>query len=154
PSSGPSWFTNAHKLFNTAALGSEWALLVSNWVRFEEDAQFQGGGKLGTQRRPRVVADWIQRARSPVYRPAINDVAGFATDFSAWWQSLQPEWRRTDSDAGPDLPRQGGDWTHIRRSGANGLLSVVAALFFWGNVVQGTPARAVWLKAMEDVLFV
>lgn len=120
------------------------------WVKFEEDAQFQGDGRLGARRRPQAIGDWIQRARTPEFRPAIKNVARFAADFSAWWRGLQPEWRRASSNVGP----AGGDWTHIRRSGVNGLLSVVAALFFWGDIVRGTPARAVWLKAMEDVLFV
>ena len=148
----PPWFANSRKLFQTAVLGPEWDLLVSKWVSFEESDQLQGTGKLGTQHRPPIIREWIQRARASSYNPDIKDVKRFATDFAAWWKSVQPDWRRADSNG--NLIRQDGDWGNIHHSGANGLLSVVAALFFWGKCVRGTPACAAWRKALDDVLFV
>ncbi len=150
--SGPDWLENARTLFKSENLGSEWDLLCSNWLKFEEDFQFQGTGKLGCQRRPWVITGWIQRARSPTYRPDIDDVNGFEADFHVWWQSLQPEWRRVDTAKKSKQPE--GDWDCIRQSGPNGLLSVVAALFFWGGAVQNTSARTAWLEALTDVSYV
>jgi len=44
------------------------------------------------------------------------------------------------------------DWAPFRMPGANGLLSVVAALFFWGLEVhrQGAAVDA-WVEALADV---
>ncbi len=124
-------------------------------MKFEEDAHYEGYEKLGTLKRPQAIGAWIQRARAPAYRPAITNVKQYTEDFSVWWQSLQPEWRRSLCGAGPYLLQQDGDWTHMRRfSGINGLLSVVAALYFWGDVVRGTPATKTWLAAVADVSFV
>lgn len=149
----PLWINNAVSILQTTKLGPEWDLLLSNWLKFEERTQFQEGGlRLGAKRRPLLVANWIQYARNPTFHAEIKNVAAFAADFSAWWQGLQPGWRRANSD--DQTPRQAEEWDSIRRPGLNGLLSVVAALFFWGSAVQSTAARSVWLEAAKDVSFV
>ena len=150
--SGPDWLQNAQTLFKSENLGSEWDLLFSNWLKFEENSQLQGTGKLGCQRQPWVITGWIQRARASTYHPDIEDINGFKADFHVWWQSLQPDWRRVDSTKNSKQPE--GDWGCIRQSGPNGLLSVVAALFFWGDAVQNTSARTAWLEALTDVSYV
>lgn len=150
----PDWITKAKALLESNNLGVEWEVLLAAWLKFEEESGFQGSGKLGTHRRPRVIEDWIQRARLPTFRPEIKDIEGFAADFTAWWQSLQPEWRRNGNG---EIPNEGGDWNEIRKPGVNGLLSVIAALFFWGNTIQITQhaaARAAWLEALGDVAYV
>lgn len=147
----PEWVTKATSLFESTNLGLEWKLLLSRWFKFEEQAGFQDSGKLGTRRRPRAVADWIQRARTPTFRPEITDFDEFAADFTAWWQSVQPEWRRSGNG---EASRDDGDWEDIRRSGVNGLVSVVAALFFWGNAIQPAGDRVKWVEALGDVTYV
>lgn len=147
----PDWVAKVTSLFESTNLGPEWAALLSGWFKFEEQAGFQDSGKLGTRRRPRAVSDWIQRARTPTFRPEITDVDEFAADFTAWWQSLQPEWRCSGNG---EAARDDGDWKDIRRSGVNGLVSVVAALFFWGNAIQPAGDRVDWLEALGDVTYV
>lgn len=149
--SHPEWLSNSLSLFKSTTLGPEWDLLVSNWFKFEEGTQFQGNGRLGCRRRPRVIAMWIKNARNPTFHPDRKDVKAIADDFTAWWQSLQPKWRSANSNK---AKQPNGDWDCIRCSGSNGVLSVVAALFFWGDAVQNTPARTTWLEAMEDVSYV
>ncbi len=68
----PAWLEKARTLFKSEELGSEWDLLISNWLKFEEDSQFQGTGQLGCQKRP-WGNYWLDPARevfnvSPRYR--------------------------------------------------------------------------------------
>ncbi|KJA13205.1 hypothetical protein HYPSUDRAFT_151852, partial [Hypholoma sublateritium FD-334 SS-4] len=115
----PAWATTCLELFRSIALGSEWDALLSNWVAFELGLGFQGPMKLGMKNRPRIVADWIQRARTPTFRAEIKN-----------------------------------DWECLRRPGINGLLSVIAALFFWGCTAQKLPnAGVAWLEAVDDVSY-
>lgn len=153
PNNAPTW-VDAVELFNTDNLGPEWKLLVNSWLKFEQNMQYRAHGRLGTHHRPQVVGDWIQHARPDKYQPDIGKQATFAKEFSAWWQSLQPEWRTVGAD--DHLPRTIKDWEEIRRLGINGLLSVVAALFFWGLAVQnkGSTLRSAWLNALHDVAYV
>ena len=62
----------------------------------------------------------------------------FNADFVAWWGSLLPSQSATSVR----------DWSPIAKPGVNGLLSVVAALFFWGDSCGPTSA---WMKCMEEV---
>ncbi|KJA13853.1 hypothetical protein HYPSUDRAFT_151072, partial [Hypholoma sublateritium FD-334 SS-4] len=143
----PAWVSKALALFRSTSLGPEWDELVASWLRFEQTTEYKGVSKLGNQNRPAAVGDWIQRA------------------------SLQPAWRL---DGATDLLRRGeGDWTHLQCSGVNGLLSIVAGLFFWGCEVQLITAtskskslksaksskalksaKSEWMQSLEDVSYV
>lgn len=155
PRSAPTWVVNALELFQTTELGDKWVRLVRAWLKFEQNAKFKANGRLGTQHRPTHVHDWIQRARPASYHPEIEDLKKYATDFSAWWQSLQPYWRASD-DVNRDIPRAREEWGDIWRAGINGLLSVTAALFFWGHATRGqsSSAQSAWLNALDDVIYV
>ncbi len=122
-------------------------------VAFEKGSADRSSARLGAQSRPQAVTDWIRRARLNTYNPQINSVATFAKEFNAWWASLQPAWR-TDGGRGV-LRRDGEDWECLRCSGINGLLSVLAALFFWGCAVQKSKAatKSAWLRALDDVSY-
>ncbi|RDB23146.1 hypothetical protein Hypma_009711 [Hypsizygus marmoreus] len=152
PDSAPAWFTTAMGMLQSKSLGPAWMALVSAWATFEAKENYQQQGKLLTTRRPTAVADWIQRHRSPTWLPKV-DVASFEEDFSEWWKALQPGWRHADDG---QLIRGAGDWaeTNLRRPGLNGVLSILAALFFWGvEVAKGADARA-WSHAVDDVAWV
>lgn len=150
----PAWVSKALALLQSEPLGPEWDGLVRSWLQFEQDAGLESGHKLGSQRRPRVVGDWIQRARTPKFRPEITNPDQFVEDFDAWWRGLQPDWRL--DNASDLLCRDGGDWERLRCAGVNGLLSVLAALFFWGVSAQRGAAsfKLRWLAAVEDVSYV
>jgi len=49
----------------------------------------------------------------------------------SWWKELQPDWRMS-SLGQITYSKVDGDWGNMQTAGRNGLLSVVAALFFWG----------------------
>lgn len=152
-SGAEDWVPNALTLFRSTPLGLEWDALVRDWLQFEESKGFEGSCKLGSRHRPPIVADWIKRARKPDFPYEIKNLDKFVNEFNAWWRVLQPAWRLDDvSDL---LRRDGEDWDRLRCSGVNGLVSVLAALFFWGNHAQrgAVVLNSRWLEALEDVSY-
>lgn len=147
PPDAPAWLKSASRMLRSEALGIEWMELVKIWEAFETGEGFSSPGKLAAAGRPRCVADWIQRARAPAYRASITKPTEFGHAFMAWWTSLQPKWRQS---AGAPLAKTPGDYDDIRKPGVNGLLSAVAALFFWG-LACGSDGRGGWLGAVEEV---
>lgn len=149
----PPWVVNALELLRSEAFGEEWDSLLVAWLRFEDGSGYQGSTKLGTRHRPSFIGDWIKNYRTPTYRPEIKNIGAFATDFIAWWQSLQPKWRidNARTNANGDV-----SWEEIRRPGVNGLLSVLAGLFLWGRAIRNAKpaAKKHWLESVNDVSFV
>lgn len=144
--------TNAIELITAADLSAKWQDLVVAWIKFEEVSEFKSS-QLGSKDRPQAIADWIRRARRVDYRPEIKNITAYEEDFRVWWISLQPAWRRVDSDW-PQKGESKGDWEMLRRSGRNGLVSVVAALFFWGWASRNDgDAMKTWDIAVDDVLY-
>ena len=135
-------------------LGEGWAELVRLWAAFEEKEEFKERRKLSAKDRPECIADWVQRARSPTWRPVIANVAAFGKVFHAWWVSLQPKWRVSGKGAilTEDVE---GDWEELRRPGLNGLLSALAGLFYWGRIAQrNAKQRKAWAVDVEDFTLV
>lgn len=147
PTDAPPWLVSSSSMLRSEDLGLEWMELVGIWESFEVSEGFDSPTKLPAKGRPPCISDWIQRARTPSYRPTITHPDTFAQVFSAWWSSLQPQWRK--SIEGP-LPRAFGDYDALRRPGVNGLLSVVAALFFWGTA-RSLNAPDTWLEMIDEV---
>jgi len=134
-------------------LGDRWTNVVNTWVLFERKEINLKPAVLGSAHRPPAVHDWIQRARSALYRPAIASVDRFETSYKLWWASLQPDWR-VDASGEVTFAKTSGDWDVIRKPGRNGILSVTAALFFWGIKVKDTEDINGWENAVDDLLLV
>jgi hypothetical protein len=135
-------------------LGLSWKRLIGLWMAFEmkEGYGCEVVGRLKAKHRPTVVGDWIQRARSSSWRPITSDVGTIEEGFRKWWTSLQPEWRVEDS-GGLNMAATDGDWDSLRQSGINGVLSVMAGLFFWGLGVCGDGvAHGEWSRFVEDCI--
>lgn len=146
----PAWLVSALGMLKSQELGSEWTALVKAWEAFEVGEGFAAPLNLSPTGRPPCISDWIKRARAPSYRPAIPSPEGFASLFTEWWRSVQPEWRRSAS--GGSLARGSGDLGSVRKPGVNGLLSAIAALFFWGSAPGLTATgRDAWLEAVGEV---
>jgi len=107
--------------------------------------------KLDAKHRPTVITDWIQRGRNEKWVPPNFDGAKFDKQFKLWWLHLQPAWRReTDNEVA--WGSVGGDLMPLRKPGTNGLLSVVAGLFFWGiNAKKGTPGWDQFVVYVDDL---
>ena len=160
PDNTPTWVPTALKFLQSkvpskvpgedwTALGEKWSEAVLTWLSLEIRASFSASTKLGTSKRPSCISDWIQRARNPTHRPNNVDLHMFESDFLAWWTSLQPKWRHD----GAGLLRTGGnDWEPLRRTGVKGLLSVLAALFFWRYAI-GKGETEAWEKSLDDVVW-
>jgi hypothetical protein len=136
-------------MLHTSSLGLAFQNLVDAWLRYEVANDYQDDAKLGTTSRPACISAWIQRARSPKWRPNLaGQLDKLGSDFWSWWGSLQPEWR-------VEFQRSNGDWEVLRKPGANGLVSVLAALFFWGTALgDGCKDTVDWCQAVADMQWV
>ena len=152
PEGAPAWFNSALRMFQPSGpdLGEEWMGLVRVWAQFEGQAGYMSQGNLGSLHRPKVVADWIKRARSATWRPILGNISNFEDSYCRWWSSLQPAWRRfEDGSFGSELVD--GNWSEMNKLGPNGLLSTLAALFFWGTLAVGNDeVRQRWLLFVKD----
>lgn len=148
----PPWLTSAISMLESEELGGNCRPLIQAWVKFKRGQANQPASVLSSTHRPIVIRDWIQRARSASYRPVIKSTSDLQTNFMKWWEGLQPEWRMSTSGQ-IIVSKLDGDWDGLCRAGRNGILSVVAALFFWGFALKGTGAEQVeWKAATDDCL--
>ena len=136
------------------SLGERWAELVELWAAFEKKEGFAERGKLPPNHRPQAIGEWIQRARSPTWRPDITNIPKFEKDFRAWWLFLQPKWwvgvKGTIRNESID-----GNWDALWKPGLNGVVSLLAALFYWGRVAQKNAKHCeVWVAHVEECIVV
>ncbi|THU86881.1 hypothetical protein K435DRAFT_563020, partial [Dendrothele bispora CBS 962.96] len=93
--------------------------------------------------RPGAVGDWIARARNPDWRPPAKDEIHYRQQFKTWYNAIQPDWRTLEDSEGYKWIRADSDgtrdWSDLSRSGQNGVMNVVAALFFWYSIISDTP---------------
>ena len=127
----PDWFTVSLSMMGEKGLGVTWSKLVEAWAAFEENASYREVKKLPAANRPEAVKAWIQRARSPSWRPSVPDIKSYEAEYMLWWATLQPAWRRSNT-RNIIFSKVDGDWESLQRPGLNGLLSVMAGLLFWG----------------------
>lgn len=151
PANAPPWLTNTVSMMSSGNLGLRWTALLQAWVAFEEQHHYTGTTKLGTTSRPAAVGCWIQCARSAAYRPQITDFRSYEAMHLKWWLSLQPDWRLgEDEDV---LNAVDGDWGELKKPGINGLVSILASLFFWGSGMAAAGKKAKhWDSAVEDMI--
>ena len=147
----PKWFASAIKKLQSATIDERFNTLIHTWAAFEMKENYAEVSKLDAKHRPTIIGDWIQRGRSEKWVPPTFDALRFEKQFQQWWFHLQPVWRReTDQDVAWGTIE--GDLTHLRKPGTNGLLSVVAGLFFWGsNVKKGSAGWDRYVVHVKDV---
>ena len=147
----PGWCDLALTMLQSEEMGPCWSKVVTLWAEFERREQFHSLGNLPAKGRPSCITDWIQCAHLSTYRPSLN-LSSFPSVFDAWWHSIQPKWRVLD---GQELTKDGVDFEPLRRPGVNGLLSVLAALFFWGvGLGEARGDCALWLAGVQDLTWV
>ncbi|KAF8971656.1 hypothetical protein BDZ97DRAFT_1650694 [Flammula alnicola] len=124
PPGAPKWFTNILSMLRHEDVGSHprWTELVEKWAAFEIQSDFEEVAKLKTTNQPAAIGAWIQRYRSPSWRPTISDPNEYGASFMA-------------------------------KPGLNGLVSVMAGLFYWGCAIESAQeGQDKWLVAVEDCL--
>jgi hypothetical protein len=145
----PTWFLEALGMLEMPAWGPCWVKLLNLWSAFEKQESYTGVVRLSAKKRPDIIGMWIGRGRSVAWRPVISDLSAFVKEFREWWVTLQPDWRVSNGKL--LVNAVDGDWEPLRRPGRNGLLSVLAALFYWGLAVNGKPGRRTeWISAVKD----
>lgn len=154
PTAGPDWVFNALGSLSREDLGPQWQLLVVTWLAREERAEFVEQSKLPAKGRPPLIGEWIKNARKPTHTLTVSNAADFEKMFLSWWNSLQPEWRIANETN--RLERGDDNWDCLREcsTGANGILSVMAGLCFWGSATLTDSQRNAWDTAVDDVLYV
>ena len=147
----PKWFVAAVKKLQSKEIDPRFVTLIRTWAAFEVKEGYNEIGKLDSKHRPTQIGDWIQRGRSEKWNPPNLSTDKFEKQFHLWWYHLQPAWRRENNN---DIAWGSitGDLLHLKKPGTNGLLSVVAALFFWGiNAKRGTPGWDKFIVYVDDV---
>ncbi|KAJ7828480.1 hypothetical protein B0H14DRAFT_3718817 [Mycena olivaceomarginata] len=158
PPQAASWFADAHAAMTKVDLGCHYHALVAAWTRMEQASRFEHGPtNLSPKGRPKQVTTWIGRLRKGT-EPVVDDPATYAIQWQAWWDSLQPAWRTKDVDRQWLVVGGYGDggreWGPLYQWGINGVLSIVASLFFWGRAAHGNAEFCGrWEAAVGDVVW-
>ncbi|KAJ7217456.1 hypothetical protein C8J57DRAFT_1034206, partial [Mycena rebaudengoi] len=134
----PKWLREAVLNLSAVDLGNNFKALLEALIHIEDLHGFPAvmKGSIPATGRPVVVGEWIQGACGQRSKkvPTITNIKAYPNSWQAWWDSLQPEWRQRDAagryEIGGDY---GEEWGGLDCPGANGLLSVVASLYFWGH---------------------
>jgi hypothetical protein len=146
----------------------EWGGCVQKFFNFEAAWGYdEGSWKMATKDRPRQVTGWLSRGRKWTMPPALGGLLGrreatgqaeelWVGSFWAWWRTLQPDERAELGNRELSRPEK-ADWSRmVQMHGNTGLLQVMAALLWWGDVAQkrGEEEREEWLVAVRDVTWV
>ncbi|PPR02991.1 hypothetical protein CVT24_012179 [Panaeolus cyanescens] len=147
-----TWFTNCMTMFVTQSepLGDDWTNCLSAYRAFQQKHGYNLERRLPTKNRPSLVTRWIGmgRTRTPKWRPQDLVPRKFNEEFKGWWADIQPEWRVENGTVKTD--RVDGDWGKLFYPGANGMLSVVGCLFYWGLACQSAADKRAWTSAVLD----
>jgi hypothetical protein len=159
PDDAATWVKHGFGEISREALRPLYEELLESWVALEHLYSFKIGTKYlakGTSR-PVQVQDWIRDGRgwTQATRP-ITNIPQFETDWWAWWTELQPAWRGSRRGAVKTVAPEGADWGKLVVAGQNGLLSVVATLYWWGVAEKkgGVAASASWEEVVTDTTWV
>ncbi|KAJ6457182.1 hypothetical protein C8R47DRAFT_995805 [Mycena vitilis] len=156
PKDAPPWVTKVFTQMSSEWIGGVFVEVLRSWVEVEQKHDFDfGNSKLGSTSRPGEVSEWIRDGRE--HARTVKNTKTFESKWWKWWGSLQPKWRALLVDAAPPPPPEGADWAVLDVPGQNGMLTVVATLYWWGCAEKrrGESARSEgWERAATDVAFV
>jgi len=152
-----------------------WVLALKAWALFEQRLRYPASSvclllhgqkkvtktnlkaiehKLIVAGRPPEVKHWIQRHRLYNKPPTLN-TDDFAESMRIWVLNIMPDWHCTPYKWPLNhIMPTGGDWSHLMKGGANGIVMVLIALS-WG-LQQAKVARTHHeiLSVVEDMAFV
>jgi hypothetical protein len=160
PQATPAWFRHGFGEISRENVGELYEELLEAYVKLEQHYGFVTKQKgVSREQRPTQVDDWVKdgHGRTMQLRP-IGDLQSFERDWWHWWTSLQPEWhgawRGRTTKATAVVP--GVQWEKLVFPGQNGMLSVVATLYWWGCAEQARRVTASngWQEAVMDTTWV
>ncbi|KAK0436993.1 hypothetical protein EV421DRAFT_1739211 [Armillaria borealis] len=167
----PPWFKKARDALQSpllSSLGDGWDDIMWFWTLIEGRQEFKTSrnsiGPQAAELRPAEVGDWLKRGRNVEYVPELGrkDVKVLGESWWAWWKALQPEWRDISGVEGcleGDHQTGNSDWDCLWHLGANGLMTVLIGLKWWGLLItkhygMGSMRMRNWEAAVEDILWV
>ncbi|KAJ7028758.1 hypothetical protein C8F04DRAFT_963607 [Mycena alexandri] len=159
PADTPPWLRSVLSYLTAIDLGCHYTSLLTALVRLEESAGFEQEGQPlpSSKLRPGEVQKWIRGARGNRMKclPEVVNVAQYGKTWNAWWDALQPSWRKRGSDGHWVVGgKYGAEYGALDASGLNGCISIVAALYFWGTArTHDEGSRAEWERAVQDVVW-
>ncbi|KAF8170607.1 hypothetical protein K438DRAFT_1613633, partial [Mycena galopus ATCC 62051] len=131
---------------------------LDRWTRLEKAWEFEiPAHKLSAKGRPETIGKWIVEARGQKQcAPPVTNPAKFGKHWWTWWESFQPEWRVRAADGALVIRDSYGEWDdNLLHWGLNGLLRMVAGLYFWGCAVSESPdLQDDWEAAVQDVSWI
>jgi hypothetical protein len=159
PDTAPAWFRSLYERLGDANLGHQYVALVNAWVRIEQASLFEdgledGGYNVQTELMPAMVGKWIRgKVKGRLVGSKLEE---FAAEWRAWWDSLQPSWRRRGLDGAWSIDVSyggaGTQWGSLYAWGENGVVALVAGVYIWG---RNAPAESVswqeWEAAVADL---
>jgi hypothetical protein len=89
---------------------------------------------------------WVQRAR--IGTPEIKNVEIFTKEWAAWWQDINPAWRKMSLP----MEKKDGPWAFMDLPGPNGFLNVLICLKWWRERLQEDSEE--WKEAVNNVMWV
>ncbi|KAJ7704261.1 hypothetical protein B0H16DRAFT_1346804 [Mycena metata] len=172
PPAAASWFRTVYSQISVDDLGGAYNALLLSFTQLERVYRWsQSPGQLPVVGRPGAIGKWVTAGRGGRGRggpmgqgrgPNIGTSAEFATEWWTWWGLLQPAWRTRDAKNPLRFLRTGypathGDWGVLRQPGQNGVLSLVAGVYWWGKkllVENRSEDRESWEEAVADLKWV
>lgn len=131
--------------------------------------KYAGKAKFGARYRPECVGYWVSVARAIRVMPIGCPFEDYKTAFWKWWLTLQPLFRGADATEDGKLrmvqPQAVEEWKKLDGTGPNGVLNVLASLFFWAHPIMKLPNITYrekqtrerellkWTEAITDVEF-
>ncbi|KAJ7061108.1 hypothetical protein C8F01DRAFT_1252747 [Mycena amicta] len=138
-------------------MGEKFRRMLELWVELEQAYKWQAGTTFFPAiRRPKQVTAWIQNARvGGTGVTTVGNESLYGRQWWAWWNKTQPGWREIENDCPKREERNGRPWGAMVAPGKNGILSVLASLYWWGGSLRRVgSATQSWMDALEDVTWV
>ncbi|KAK6996594.1 hypothetical protein R3P38DRAFT_2565172, partial [Favolaschia claudopus] len=161
------WFESVYPQVAWVPLGDRFNGLLESFTKLERafgwDNPSRGLPKIN---RPAQVSAWVTHGRGSrggIMRegagPALADAEAFGKQWWAWWGKLQPAWRVPKDGAEGRFVRgefpgvEKDMWSSLRFSGQNGVLSLIACLFWWGRKLtnEQRDGEGDWREAVDDL---
>ncbi|TEB31117.1 hypothetical protein FA13DRAFT_1852294 [Coprinellus micaceus] len=153
------WFVEAVENMESYSLGQEFSALIQSWKAFKV---LLGCGRVVKFSLPMGYRDLYQP--QDAQPPPIHNPAEIGIEIVKWWSSIQPPFRFSLTDPYPlpvlADPRNGegsDSWVHLRKSGPNGIISVVMLVAWWGHAALTATTQfqedssAVWKRVVADL---
>ncbi|KAF7982375.1 hypothetical protein HWV62_29124 [Athelia sp. TMB] len=168
-----SWMGKPLLQITAHHLGEEYLLILELLCQLEtaygfktSTVSFQGAGGKKAPPKPKELADWVKDGRGRRLKPEVYDATVMEKSWWSYWLAIQPEWRgsaRPLATTPPsDLPPEPEHWGPLVAPGPNGMLGIVACLYWWGCTVKGVMVDKIknsgtvpaWEAAVADVTYV